>query len=471
MMKNYREKLTRHKISAIALILLTASFTPALFLPVPAAQAATEPAFCSRIGGSWDGSSTCTFSGSYELAFGALEVTPGSTLVISNTAGDGITVDSGTSLLFDSGATVVIQSNGLQATGVFNDGTTTNSGTVVIANDGVDSVGIFNDLLFGHGTLTNLGTIAIENTGGYGFYSYTTTANDAPGTITVENSGGVGVVNQGTIDSTGTINNYGTTNNPGTINLVDFGTFNEECGAVFTGTPVSGGSYNELSCSPLFLGIQSSLSAITTSLSDLSTSVTEGFSSLSSAISDLSTAVSDLSTQVSGLSAQVSDLSTSLSDDFNSLMSAMANVGSTGPLAGTSEGTTVGSASLDAVSAPSALSSSPGDWTQLSNATTNEVVTAFSVSATKGSVTQGVLYVTFTNSQCGCTPATFAIPVGDLPKGATPVDGVTSPHFSIPAGSTVYVQLVSGSKAGADVQLTFAGIPISGPTIVTSTST
>jgi hypothetical protein len=455
MTKKYRKEPNSHKISAIALALLMASFAPALFLQAPAALAATEPAYCSTLGGTWDGLTTCTSSGNHNLSFGTLEVTSGTTLVITNSAGNGITVEDGATLLVDSGAAVTIESVGTQATGIYVDGVVTNSGTITIENSGTGSVGIFTDFLLFTGTLTNTGTIIVENTGGYGIYNYYITYNS--GTITVENSGGIGMRNEGTFHNSGTVDNYGTVENPGTLSQSPLATFNEECGAVFTGSAVTQGFYNQLACGPVFLGMQSTLSGIVSSLSDISTSLSDGFSSLSTAISDLSN--------------QVSDLSNSLSNDFDMLSSAIAEIGSSGPLAGTSEGTTVDSASLKAVSASSSLSASPSDWTQIANASSNEVVTGFTVSATKGSITQGVLYITFTNDQCGCTAQTFAIPIGDLPKGVTPLGGVTSPHFSVPAGSTVYVQLVSGTKAGADIQLQFAQLPISGPTIVTTTTT
>ena len=228
---------------------------------------ASEPLYCITIGGLWDDVSTCTFSGSYTLSSttssGTLEITSGTTLVISNSGSEtyGITVDSGATLTVDSGGAVTIENSGtdsggilvygtltnsgtittenagMEAYGIYNypGGTFTSSGTITIENSGTDSDGIINDITFtnsgtvtientagtaygiwnngGSASFTNYGTVTIENSGGTGIYNYDGAAiiNECDSIITVENTGGIGISDEGTSTITnngGTITGY-----------------------------------------------------------------------------------------------------------------------------------------------------------------------------------------------------------------------------------------------------------------------
>jgi hypothetical protein len=218
-------------LSSIAYVTAQVRFEPehnpqagALAAPDPA-----EPSYCSTIGGSWDGVSICTFSGSYSFSSGTLEITKGTTLVISNSGSEtyGITVYSGGTLTVDSGGSITIDNSGTDSGGVLLYGTFTNSGAVTTENSAVGSNGIWNY----DGAFTSSGTIMIENSGmeAYGIYNY------PGGTFT--NSGTITIVNSGT-DTDGIINDI-TFTNSGTITIENsagtaYGIWNNGVSSTFT---------------------------------------------------------------------------------------------------------------------------------------------------------------------------------------------------------------------------------------------
>jgi FIMAH domain len=231
------------------LLLLNFALLPALGL-VPVVHASTpEPAYCTTLAGSWDGTtSTCTFSGSYSLS-GTLEVTLGTTLVIDNSGSHSSGINN-TGTITNSG-TILIENSGFLSNGINNvltisytgtitnptlgpitTGTINNSGTIMIENSGESSNGIsYTATLSNTGTIsntvaiTNSGTILLENSGdgSNGINNVLTITNS--GTITVANTGGTGITNQGTINNHGTI----------TINSIGSGIINSLTGNGFGG--------------------------------------------------------------------------------------------------------------------------------------------------------------------------------------------------------------------------------------------
>jgi hypothetical protein len=235
--------------------------TGASFGAVPRVFALSEPAYCTTLAGSWDGVSTCTFTGPYTLSSGTLEITSGTVLVV--TGGLGITVGSGASITVDSGGAITIK-NAVVG------GITVGTGATMTVGSG-STVAIENSLAYGiddMGTLANSGTIDIKNVGSSdGIYDPGTVTNS--GTITIENAGNVGVfipaggllTNTGTIDiknpafsygimNHSTINNFGTITIEitGGIGLDNFGAVTNECGGVVNGSIIeeSGGSFIQL---------------------------------------------------------------------------------------------------------------------------------------------------------------------------------------------------------------------------------
>src|SRR5579872_2171334 len=89
--------------TVFAILLLLVLMSPMV------AHATTEPAYCSTISGTWDGVSTCTFSGSYGASSGTLEITSATTLDIAS--GGSIVLSGTASLLVDSGATVDVMNS------------------------------------------------------------------------------------------------------------------------------------------------------------------------------------------------------------------------------------------------------------------------------------------------------------------------------------------------------------------------
>lgn len=404
-----------------------------------------------------------------------------------NNAGN-ITVDTaaGACGIYNTGTiqnseTITVKDSAVTGTGICNLGTVTNTnvGIIVLRNTGDETLGINNG-----GTLTNSGNITTATTGtAEGIFNLGSATNY--GTLTIQNTGGFGVGN-GAGGHAAVFTNYGSIMARGGTDPFDNydGVLNRECGDSIVGTTITTGTVNTYACGPAFLHMQETLTNIESSISGLSlgtvsseiatlqndlhgnfTSLSSGVATLTTdltnGLSSLTSAVSTLQSTADSISTTVSGIQTSLSSDFSSLSSAIAGIGSSGPLAGTSNGASVSTVSLTAAPAPTPFSAS--SWTQVGpTASANEVVSGVSVSTTSGSVTQGVLYVTWTKS--GTVGQTYAVDIGGVAKGATPANIQLRFPFSIPSGADVFVQLVSTSKAGADVQLQFVGLPIGGPT-------
>lgn len=315
----------------LALALLALS---AVFAAVPVAHASAEPAYCSTIGGSWDGVSTCTFSSDvgYLADIGTFTVTSGTTLVIASYGGLDVAVP------FTNYGSIEIQNaacGSCSTIGLYVEFTQFyNYGTVLVQNsayDGIDlhvsnmynevgavlnvqnscsGCGFSNGVVvesFGAGsTLTNYGTI---------FLSSTTTS------INIQ-TGGV-VTNYGYIDNTN-----------GGSGFANTGAFYEECGSDYSGTFPSGTTYT-YACGPVYLSIEQSLTSIQTTLSGLSLSgLTSDFATLqtdlkgnfTSLSGSTSTLTSDLSTDYSALSGTLSTLSTSVTDGFATVESDLGGI-------------------------------------------------------------------------------------------------------------------------------------------------
>ena len=162
----------------------------------------------STFGGTWDGADSCTITSGITVSSGeTLTIPNGVNLVLSNSQGTGITLNSG--------------------------GTLSNSGTITVANtDG--SYGIQNN--YG-GTLSSSGTIRVSNNGGIGIVNFGSLSNS--GTMTVSNSGSTGIANSGggmltnnpggtiVVSNTGSdtdgIGNSGSLSNLGTITVSNTG--------------------------------------------------------------------------------------------------------------------------------------------------------------------------------------------------------------------------------------------------------
>ena len=226
----------------------------ALLGAVPAANAMSEPAYCSTLSGSWDGTTNvCTFTGNYNLSTGTMEVTSGTSLTITDVGADGIYVASGATLTVDSGGTINVKNTGLFGDGIFNDGTLSNQGTINVKNSGTDNAGI----IVRDGTFSNTGTINIDNSGNVGIDLESTLPIVAIltnfGTINIGNTGGGdgifvagGMINNqcsGTIniaassDSVGLanediVNNYGTIT--GSVTNLNGGVTNDYSGSCTT---------------------------------------------------------------------------------------------------------------------------------------------------------------------------------------------------------------------------------------------
>jgi hypothetical protein len=234
----------------------------ALFGAIPKVSALSEPAYCTTLGGSWDGVSTCTFTGPYTLGSGTLEITSGTVLVV--TGGLGISVASGASIIVDSGGAITVNNavvggitvgigatmtvvgggtvtieNGL-AYGIDNMGTLTNSGTIDIKNVGSS------DGIYDAGTLTNSGTITIENTGNVGIFIPAGGLLTNTGTIDIINHAfSYGILNHNAIENFGTI---AIASAPGGVGLDNYALVTNECGGILTGsiTEETGGSFIQL---------------------------------------------------------------------------------------------------------------------------------------------------------------------------------------------------------------------------------
>lgn len=167
-------------LSALTIPLLVAGAVSFLGA-VPAANA-TEPGYCSTLGGSWDAAtSICTFAGTYSANSGTLEITSGTLMLSASLSGScsgpiQLTLSSTGSLRVDSGATLDIQpsfncsTEGIHA-GILLDG----SGTGIV-NYGTIEVDPVINCPFGsatppiclgvldHGAITNHGNLSIGGT-------------------------------------------------------------------------------------------------------------------------------------------------------------------------------------------------------------------------------------------------------------------------------------------------------------------
>jgi len=206
--------------------------------------------------------------------------------------------------------------------------------------------------------------------------------------------------------------------------------------------------------------LQSSIeSYVGSQINGLSTSLAADYGSLSTEISGLASSLATLTTSVNTLSSTLSSdygslnsgiggLASSLNGDYASLSSQISGLGTLG----TTNDATVASVTVNSVSA---FSPSSSNWTPITTASTAEVVSGFTVSVAKGvSITSGVLYVSISKSPTSAS-STYAIPIGDLLFGVTPVGGDLHFPYSIPSGATVYVQVVSTTPTTDLVQLQF----------------
>lgn len=192
---------------------------------IQTSYAAAEPAYCTKIGGIWDGVSTCTFSGQYTLTSGYLTVTNGTTLIltaqtnlppgalvapgvltIDNAPSCGRAINNETGLIND--GTIKVGYRGE----IINDGYIVNDGTIVTENStsGLPGKIIDNceiDLMTDHSNLTNAGYLAIDNSA---------------------------------CNSVGVNQLYGTSANSGVIKIANSYDCPTPKGAVATGYPVDG---------------------------------------------------------------------------------------------------------------------------------------------------------------------------------------------------------------------------------------
>jgi len=212
------------------------------------------------------------------------------------------------------------------------------------------------------------------------------------------------------------------------------------------------------SVASVLYSIQSSMSS---GFSGLSSSLTTDYNSLSSTLSseytNLQGSISGLSTSLGNLQTSVNGISSSLSTGFSTLQSSISKIGSSGASVGTSNDATVAAVSVPSVAS---FSTSSTSWTQVTTASTSEVVSGFSVSVIKGVTAYGgVLYISLTKSPTSAAAA-YAIPIGNLLLGVTPADGQLRFPFSVPSGSTIYVQFVSTASVTVSVQLQLVSTPI-----------
>ncbi|MDA4115007.1 MAG: hypothetical protein OK442_00455 [Thaumarchaeota archaeon] len=193
-------------------------------------------AICASLGGSWDGSGTCTLGSSFDLGPGdslvidpaaVLAISPGVTLTNNGTVTDyGEITNSAGGVLANSGTITAFIANGT----IVNDGSMSNGpdGSIGIEHSGQTSVQVGSFNFTNSGTLYNLGTIvdfgnltnsakaSITNSGTFNFESATINIGkfSAPVTFNVGNFTNTvgGTVNEdgATINNTGIITNAGT---------------------------------------------------------------------------------------------------------------------------------------------------------------------------------------------------------------------------------------------------------------------
>ena len=236
---------------------------------IPMSYATSEPAYCTTIGGSWDGVSTCTFTGQYTLTSGTLTVTNGTTLVITAQTNlpPGVLVAPGTLNIHNapSCGQAINTRYGLVNHGtikvgprgeIINDGDIASEGTILIQNSTsgfpgqiIDNCEI--DSNIASANFTNNGYLTIDNPACYSYgvlSDYGTSANS--GIIRIANSNscsgsntsydeGMEVsnfTNTGTInimnsDGLGLVLAQSTFGNSGTIMINNTGSFCPDCAA------------------------------------------------------------------------------------------------------------------------------------------------------------------------------------------------------------------------------------------------
>ena len=194
-------------------------------------------AICASLGGSWDGSSTCTLGSNFDLGPGdslvidpaaELAISPGVTLTNNGTVTDyGAITNSAGGVLANSGTITAFIANGT----IVNDGSMSNDpdGSIVIEHPGQTSVqvGSFNftnsGALYNLGTIVNFGNLtnaakaSITNSGTFSIESATINIGKFSAPVTF-NFGNFTNTVGGTINEDGaTINNTGFITNAGTI--------------------------------------------------------------------------------------------------------------------------------------------------------------------------------------------------------------------------------------------------------------
>jgi hypothetical protein len=430
-------------ILTLVLLLTSSLILAADLLPATHANTTTtitiDATGCPAIGGSWDGPSfTCTLSSTYEINSNTLLLLTFGTLQITSS---GIIGNAGT--FFNKGGNVN------------NEGIFENQ-----ANGILNNTGSFNNAPLGTGSLYNDNGAIFNNPGDF---TNSATMNNA-GTTNVLSGGAFFNNGPGTIDNTGTIDNSGAFHNAGTLQN-SAGLFLEECGATITDNVATNPFFVNNVCQPassssisaLTSDLASDFSSLQASISSLSTLLSTDFTSLSTAISNVQTTVNSINTSVtSTIPTALSNIQSALT----SLSTAIAKIGVSGPTVGTSNDATV--ATSPAITSLSSFTTGATNWTQVTPGSANDqVLTGYVVSTDKGAITDGTLYISLTSTPSS-PGATYAIPVGTLYSGSTPLSGNLRFPFHIPQGDSVYVQLVSstGKPASATVQLQFENLPI-----------
>lgn len=238
------------KVQVFVLLSLAALLTLGAVPAVHAAVTTLDSTSCVFIGGAWNaGTSTCTLASPYAITSGnTFEVPSGTTLVVTNPGF--VQVASGGTLAVDAGGSVILT---YVPTGVFDEGTVTNSGTIsaeggssagavevgaggTFNNAGTfNAVGTVNGIVSAEGSaFTNSGTINLAGTSGtYGIESYATSFTNS-GTINVADSGddAIGIINDGAIANSGTVD---ITNGAGSTGIENSDTItNVNCGTIDT---------------------------------------------------------------------------------------------------------------------------------------------------------------------------------------------------------------------------------------------
>jgi hypothetical protein len=414
-------------------------------------------------------SPTCSFA---ECLVNAGTISNSGNITINSAAGSDGIYNSGT--LTNSG-NLTIRESAVTGDGIYNIGkiTNTNSGVMILENSGDETLGIFNS-----GTMTNYGNVTADNPNGSGGVLNLASITNY-GYVSTKSASEFGVEN-GASGYPAKFTDYGTiSNSVGSSDPFDnyYGVLNLECGYVVTGKAISSGIINTYACGPVFLSILSSLSSLSlgsvssnfeTLQNDLQgnfTNLSNGISTLTSDLSADYTSISKTLTSISGnlsaLQTTVSNgfasLSSSLASDFGSLSSAISNIGRTGPTVGTSNDATV--VTSPSFSTHTSFSTSASSWTQVASpAAFDQVVSGYSVSTTSFT-RNAVLYISLTNSP-GSARSTYAIPLGALTLLSASPSGQLRFPFRIPAGSAVYVEVVSSTSVTVSVQLQFESLPI-----------